>query len=77
MRSCSTKGPKAKAGKNVSPPTIRMTDRSNRKNKKELVEKVPAEKGVVFFLASSPPTAREGRIIDILPINMTADKTRL
>ena len=63
-------GPRDKAGKNVNPPTIRMTAINKPMNNQLSVRKVPAEGGVIFFFAMLPAIASTGRITPKRPINM-------
>src|ERR1700687_3865507 len=53
-------GPRVKAGKNVSAPTITIVDTSNVVNSGPGTGNVPAEGGAVFFPARLPAMPRMG-----------------
>ena len=57
-RKCSTIGPSASAGKNVSPPTMITTPTRKPTNSGESVGSVPALAGTFFFCTSAPASAR-------------------
>ena len=67
---CSTTGPSARAGKKVSPPTIRMTPTRRPTNRPPSVGKVPAEGGSVFLAASEPAIAMAGMITKKRPTSI-------
>src|SRR5262249_32817210 len=59
---CSTIGPSASAGKNVSAPTIRTTETTNPTKSGVCVGSVPEPGGILFLAASAPARARMGTI---------------
>ena len=58
QRKCSTMGPSASAGKNVSPPTMTTTPTRSPTNSGPWVGRVPAVAGTFFFCTSAPASAR-------------------
>src|SRR5215468_6927480 len=60
IASCSTIGPSASAGKNVSPPTMTMTPTTRPTNRVPVVGKVPADGGTDFLTTSEPAIATAG-----------------
>jgi hypothetical protein len=65
-------GPRLRAGKNVSAPTIKMVDTSSVANSGPVTGKVPSEGGAVFFLARFPAMARMGMIMKNRPNSCAA-----
>src|ERR1039457_1092855 len=63
-------GPKLRAGKNVSAPTITITDTSRTVNSGVATGNVPAEAGTVFFFARLPAIASMGMIIKNRPTSI-------
>ncbi len=63
-------GPSASAGKNVRPPTIRMTPTTIPTKSPPVVGRVPAEGGTLFFSASEPAIAIAGTIMRKRPTNI-------
>ena len=59
---CSTMGPSASAGTNVSAPTSKIVLTSITTNSGPCVGKVPAPAGVYFFRAKEPAIASVGTI---------------
>ncbi|MND08037.1 hypothetical protein D3C83_304070 [compost metagenome] len=55
-------GPSASAGKNVSPPMIRITPIRRPTNKASWVGNVPGDVGTIFLPASEPAIAIAGMI---------------
>src|SRR6267142_209405 len=74
---CSRIGPRLRAGKNVSAPTIRITEMSRPVNNGEVTGKVPSDCGTYFFLARLPAIARTGITIKNRPNNMVAPMVEL
>src|SRR5207253_2393426 len=74
---CSTIGPSASAGKNVRPPTIRITPTVSPTNSPPVVGNVPADGGIDFFAASEPAIAIAGTIIQKRPTNIATAPVRL
>src|ERR1700704_726968 len=74
---CSTMGPSASAGKNVSPPTITTTPTTRPTNRPPVVGKVPADGGTDFLAASEPAIAMAGMIIQNRPTNIATAPARL
>src|SRR5262249_11957859 len=70
IASCSTIGPSARAGKNVSPPTMTMTPTTRPTNSVPVVGKVPADAGTDFLTTSEPAIAMAGTIIRKRPTNI-------
>src|SRR6266478_696788 len=64
---CSRIGPRLRAGKNVSAPTIKMVETSKPANRPPVTGKVPADSGTAFFLAKLPAMASTGMIMKNLP----------
>src|SRR5262245_48150617 len=77
IASCSTIGPSASAGKNVRPPTIRMTPTKSPTNNAPVVGNVPSDGGTDFFAASEPAMAIVGMIIQKRPTNIAMAPVRL
>src|SRR5262249_25413090 len=71
IRKCSTMGPSAKAGKNVSAPTITITPTSSTTNTGPVTGNVPADSGTFFFAASDPAIPRIGISMKKRPKNMS------
>src|SRR4029077_10228776 len=69
---CSRIGPRLKAGKNVSAPTIRIVETSRPLNSDPLTGSVPADAGTVFFLARLPAIAMIGMIMKKRPRSCAA-----
>src|SRR5437667_8910745 len=69
MSRCSRIGPRLRAGKKVSDPTIKMVDTSRVANKAPVTGKVPTDSGTVFFLARFPAMAMIGMIMKKRPSN--------
>ena len=67
---CSRIGPRLRAGKNVSAPTIRITPISSTVNSGVVTGNVPREGGTYFLRARLPAIASMGMIIRKRPINM-------
>src|SRR5208282_188588 len=67
---CSSTGPRLRAGKNVSAPTIRITDTSRTVNRGVVTGNVPAEAGTVFFFARLPAIASMGMIMKNRPTSI-------
>ena len=53
-------GPSEMAGKNVSPPMIKMTPITRPTNIPLSVRNVPSDSGTTFFAASAPPMREAG-----------------
>src|SRR5450755_1726653 len=70
-------GPRASAGKNVKPPTTRMTPTTRPTNKPPVVGKVPDEAGMLFFSTSEPAIAMAGMIMRKRPTNIATPPVRL
>ena len=70
-------GPKDKAGKNVSAPTIKTTITKNMINSGVCVGNVPALAGTIFFLESEPAIASIGMISQYLEKNIANPKAIL
>src|SRR5277367_2997206 len=64
---CSRMGPRLKAGKKVSAPTIKMVQISRTLKSGPVTGKVPSEAGVIFFRARFPAIARIGITTKNLP----------
>src|SRR5262245_36732882 len=67
---CSTIGPRLRAGKNVSAPTITTTLTSNVVNRGVVTGNVPNDGGTWFLLARFPATASIGMIIMNRPMRI-------
>src|SRR3954468_20155379 len=70
MSKCSRIGPRLKAGKNVSAPTIRITPIRRRLNSGAVTGNVPSEGGTYFFPARLPAIASAGMIIRNRPTSI-------
>src|SRR5262249_8569897 len=70
--SCSTIGPRAKAGKYVSAPTIRMVPISSPDHSGPYVGNVPSDTGTRCFLTMEPAIASRGTIIRKRPMSMAS-----
>lgn len=70
-------GPKDKAGKNVSAPTIKTTITKNMIKSGVWVGSVPTLAGTVFFLESEPAIASIGIMSQYLAKNITKPKAIL
>src|ERR1019366_9087371 len=68
--SSSSTGPRLRAGKNVSAPTITITDTSRRENRGVVTGNVPAEAGTAFFFARLPAIASIGMTMKNRPTSM-------
>src|SRR5260370_10076928 len=77
MRKCSRIGPRLKAGKNVSAPTIAMVETSRVVNSGPVTGNVPAEAGDVFLDARFPAMARIGITTKNLPISVAIPMVEL
>ena len=60
-------GPRLSAGKNVSAPTIRITEISNTVNNGPVTGNVPSDSGTCFLAARLPAIARIGMIMKKRP----------
>src|SRR4051794_484152 len=67
---CSTTGPRARDGRKVRPPVIRITPTTRPTNRPPSVGKVPADVGTIFLVASDPAMASIGTIIRKRPMNI-------
>ena len=74
---CSTIGPKASAGKNVSAPTIKTTITRNKIKSGVCVGNVPWLTGTIFFLESEPAIASIGMASQYRAKNMANPKAIL
>src|SRR5438046_5521273 len=72
MKRCSRIGPRLKAGKNVSAPTITIVDKSNTVKSGPVTGKVPSDAGDVLFFAIFPAMARIGMTTKNLPSNIAS-----
>src|SRR5256885_17045909 len=70
MSRCSTIGPRLRAGKKVSAPTIRMTPTSSAENNGVVTGKVPDEGGTRFLRPRLPAIASIGMIIRNRPTSV-------
>src|SRR5439155_24612018 len=68
MSRCSTIGPRLRAGKNVSAPTMTMTPTSSAENSGVVTGNVPAEGGTRFLRPRLPAIASIGMIMKKRPI---------
>src|SRR5206468_2009457 len=76
-RKCSTTGPRARAGKKVSAPTIRTTPIRRPTKSGPWVGNVPGPTGAARFSAMKPPIARAGMIIQNRPASMARPRVVL
>src|SRR5208337_1169651 len=67
---CSSTGPRLRAGKNVSAPTITITDTRRTVNRGVVTGNVPAVAGTAFFFARLPAIASMGMIMKNRPTSM-------
>ena len=70
-------GPRARAGINVSAPTMSTTEQRNPMNSGVCVGSVPALVGTIFFFASEPAMPRTGTISQNRLIHITTPPSQL
>src|SRR5882762_3356905 len=74
---CSRIGPRLRAGKKVSAPTIRITEMRSPLNSGVVTGNVPNDSGTCFFLARLPAIARTGMTMKKRPNSMVAPMVEL
>src|SRR5437588_5995079 len=70
MSKCASIGPRLRAGKNVSAPTIRITPINSTVNRGVVTGNVPKDGGTYFLPARLPAIAKAGMIIRKRPTSI-------
>src|SRR4051794_14111305 len=77
MRKCSTTGPRLRAGKKVSAPTMTMTPTSSEEKSALVTGNVPADAGITFLRLNDPAMASGGMIMKKRPNSIATPSVEL